>query len=382
MQNIFITGSHGYAKNYGGWETFVKNFCDYYDKTKANIYVTAEIKNKKAQIEKIDGIYSLPIYTSLNGSVRMMVYSIKSLFYLKKYIKKNRIDNAIIYILGLRVGPFLKLLRPSFRKYHIKVYVNPDGLEWKRSKWNKLIKKYFLYCERTMLKNCDGIICDSLGIKKYLEERYPNNHVPKHFIAYGTKEVDLSDVNEKDILKEYNLKKNAYCLVVGRCVPENNFEFIIKEFMASKTNKKLVIISNIAGSKYFEKLKEITGCECDKRITILNGIYDEKKLSVIRKNAYLYIHGHSVGGTNPSLLEALRFTSLNLLYDVTFNREVGKSACLYFTLKEGSLTKLLDNEAKLKEFKKTSIIKAQKRINDEYTWPHIIEKYTKVFGVN
>lgn len=380
MKNIFIIGSQGYNKNYGGWETFVKNFCDYYDKENNNIYVTEVTSNKKDREYLNNGIRCLPIYTSFKGSIRMMIYTIKSLYYVKKYINNNKLNDSIIYILGLKLGPFLRILKPYFTRNKIKIYVNPDGLEWKRSKWNKFIKKYFLYAEKTMLKNCDTIICDSEGIKSYLEETYQNNKVDKVFIAYGTKKINFDGVNENSILNEYNLKKDDYCLVVGRCVPENNLELIINEFMKSKINKKLIIISNIQGCEYYNILKEKTNCESDKRIIILPGIYDEIKLSTIRKNAFLYIHGHSVGGTNPSLLEALSLTDLNILYKVNFNEQVGLDSCLYFTDKANSLKKILDDEKHLRKVRKDCGIKAKKRIEDEYTWEHIINKYEKVFG--
>jgi rhamnosyltransferase len=188
----------------------------------------------------------------------------------------------------------------------------------------------------------------------------------------------LENSDEKNILKEYSLKKNDYHLVVGRCVPENNFEMIIREFMKSKATKRLVIISNITGNKYYDELKQITNCDSDSRITILPGIYDEIKLSVIRKNAFSYIHGHSVGGTNPSLLEALSLTYLNILYDVNFNHQVGLDSCLYF-YKEGSLTKLLNKEDYLVSIRKEKGKLAKKRIHDEYTWEYVVDKYEKLF---
>ncbi len=378
MKNIFIVGSQGYDKNYGGWETFVKNFCDFYDKKSANIYVS-EISDKKCDEYKKNGIICNPIYTKKRGSITMMIYSIKSLLYYIKYIKNNKIENSIIYILGLKMGTLLYFLKSKFKKYNIKVFVNPDGLEWKRSKWNKLVKKYFLIAEKSMTKNCDGIVCDAVGIKDYLIETYPKNKVPKYFIAYGATIPDISNINEKDILKKYNLKKNGYCLVVGRCVPENNIELIINEFKKSKIDKDLVIISNIENSSYYEVFKENTKYEDDKRIKVLGSIYDKQELSIIRKNAYLYLHGHSVGGTNPSLLEAMSLTNLNLLFDCVFNKEVGSDTCLYFSNKNNNLKRLLDNKDLLDKSKKKLGILAKKRIDDSYTWKLVVQKYKDIF---
>jgi rhamnosyltransferase len=379
MKNIFIIGSQGYNKNYGGWETFVKYFADNYDKKKANIYV-GEISHSKDDKEYIsNNITCHRIYTPKIKSATMMLYSIKSLYFYLDYVKRNKIDNPIFIILGLKMGPYLKILKPKFKEHNIKVYVNPDGLEWKRSKWNWLVKKYFLYAERSMLANCHGIICDAKGIKTYIEEKYPEIKIPKYYIAYGADSINLEKSDENKVLKEYNLEKNNYCLVVGRCVPENNFELIINEFMNSKIDKELVIISNIRGNKYYETLISKTNCSKDKRIRILDGIYDKEKLSIIRKNAYLYLHGHSVGGTNPSLLEAMSLTDLNLLYDVNFNREVGEKTCLYFNSSEGNLSSLLDNKELLDKNQKQLGKLAKERIKNNFTWEIVVKKYEDIF---
>lgn len=378
MKNIFIIGSRGYEKDYGGWETFVKRLADNYDKTKANIYVSEITFNKRELEYKKNNIICNPIYTRKVKGATMMIYSIKTLYYYLSYIKANNLKNCIFLILGLKMGPFLKILNRQIKDLNIKVFVNPDGLEWKRSKWSYPIKNFFLYEEKVMLNYCDGIICDNEGIKEYLENTYKKNKIPKYFIAYGTDEIDLTNIDEDKILKEFNLKKDNYLLIVGRCVPENNLELIIKEFMKSSIKKDLVIISNINSDKYYEKLKIITNLENDSRIIVIPGIYDKEKLCVIRKNAFLYLHGHSVGGTNPSLLEAMNYTDLNILYDVDFNRNVGGNTCLYFNSNKNNLKKLLDNIEVLEKNKKLGVL-ARKRVKEHYTWDFIVKKYEDVF---
>ena len=377
MKNLFIIGSRGYEKNYGGWETFVTRFCENYDLKNNNIYVS-EITDKKEQIEyKKNNIVCNPIYAPTIGGATMMLYSIKTLYYYLDYIKKNKLNNCIFLILGLKMGPFLKILNSKIKKLNIKVFINPDGLEWKRSKWSYPIKKFFLYEEKAMLNYCDGIICDNEVIKEYFEKTYPKNKVKKYYIAYGTDEVDITKLNQEKVLKEFSLKKNNYLLFVGRCVPENNLELIIEEYLKSKTSKDLVIVSNTKNDKYYKILENKFDLSHNKQIKIIPGVYDKKKLCVIRKNAFLYLHGHSVGGTNPSLLEAMNYTDLNLLYDVDFNRKVGKEACLYFNNKDGNLKKLLDNEKKLQENKKLGVL-AKKIIKEKYTWSIIVNKYEDV----
>ena len=166
--------------------------------------------------------------------------------------------------------------------------------------------------------------------------------------------------------------------MVGRCVPENNYEMVIRAFMNSSLNKNLVIVSNLNSSTYYQELVEKTGCTADKRIRFINGIYDQNKLAAVRRNAYLYIHGHSVGGTNPSLVEALSLTDLNVLYNVCFNADIGLDTALYFE-NEKELTDLL-NDSEMLDQKKTELgPKARKRIADCFTWEKIMEQYKAIF---
>ena len=148
--------------------------------------------------------------------------------------------------------------------------------------------------------------------------------------------------------------------------------------MNSKIKKDLVVITNLSSSHYYEELVGKLHFDGDKRVHFIDGVYDKKKLAVIRKNAFLYIHGHSVGGTNPSLIEALSLTDLNILYDVCFNRDVGEEACLYFK-EEGSLSKILDNEKELDKKKKELGKVAKELVKKNYTWDIIVDKYKEIF---
>ncbi|MCJ0554362.1 glycosyl transferase, partial [Enterococcus cecorum] len=129
-------------------------------------------------------------------------------------------------------------------------------------------------------------------------------------------------------------------LIVGRFVPENNYEAMIREFMKSKTKRDLVIISNVEKNAFYNDLNKHTNFEKDERIKFVGTVYDQEQLKYIRENAYAYLHGHEVGGTNPSLLEALGSTKVNLLLDVGFNREVGENGALYW--KKNTLSDLID----------------------------------------
>ena len=380
-RNIFIIGARGYHANYGGWETFVSKLVDHYQDENTTFYVgeLSDDSNKdKTNVKVNENLYLNPIYVKTKGSPKMFFYSMKSYLYALKYIKKEKLENSYIYVLGLKLGPLLYFYKHLRKKYKIKVFVNPDGLEHQRSKWNKIVQYCFLLSEWSMVRHCDLVVCDGLGIKRYIDGKYKKVKNKTTYIAYGAEKQDFTNVDEEAILKEYNLKKDDYCLMVGRCVPENNYELIIRDFMKSTIKKSLVIITNLSSSNYYKVLVEKTGCLKDSRIHFIDGVYDGLKLAVIRKNAYLYIHGHSVGGTNPSLIEALSLTDLNLLYDVCFNHDIGCDTCLYFK-EDGDLTKLLDNKKMLDNSKKKLGLKAKKLYLENFTWDNIVEKYKEIF---
>ena len=151
--------------------------------------------------------------------------------------------------------------------------------------------------------------------------------------------------------------------------------------MKTKINKDLVIICNLEENKFYEKLKEKTNFEADKRIKFIGSVYDQDELLTFRFLAYAYLHGHSAGGTNPSLLEALSCTNVNILFDVAYNKEVGLDSCFYFNKDEDNLKKVLNEVDKLNEKKRLEYGKlCKKRIKDEYTWDIVCEKYQQLFN--
>lgn len=237
-----------------------------------------------------------------------------------------------------------------------------------------------------MVKAADLLICDSRNIEKYICREYKKFQPKTTFIAYGaeTRPSVLSDHDEKYVrwMKEKGLKENQYYLIVGRFVPENNFEIMIQEFMQSGTKKDLAIITT-ANDKFLEKLERKLHFKKDKRIKFVGTVYDQELLKKIRENAYGYLHGHEVGGTNPSLLEALGSTKLNLLLDVGFNREVAGDGAVYWSKVSGNLSELINKEDRISstEFYEKGVW-AKQRIADEYTWEKISYAYKKLFLKN
>jgi rhamnosyltransferase len=234
-----------------------------------------------------------------------------------------------------------------------------------------------------MTKHADLMVCDSKNIEKYIQESYASYHPASTYISYGaeTRKSKLSDEDEKLLAwyKEKGLTAKGYYLVVGRFVPENNYETMIREFMASKTDKTFALITNVSDG-FLNELEEKTGFREDPRVQFVGTVYDQELLMKIRENAYGYFHGHEVGGTNPSLLEALGCTDLNLLLDVGFNREVAEDAALYWTKEEGSLARLIeDTDALTAEAIDALGTQAKNRIATAYSWQFICDEYEKLF---
>lgn len=203
-----------------------------------------------------------------------------------------------------------------------------------------------------------------------------------HLIAYGAY-TDRSQCDEEKLNEwytQFNVNRGDYYLIVGRFVPENNYETMITEFMRSKTEKDLVIITNVEHNKFYEQLREKTGFEKDKRIKFVGTVYDQDLLKKIREEAYGYLHGHEVGGTNPSLLEALASTRLNLLLGVGFNKEVGEDSALYWSKDSGNLAALLEQADALDADTIALLDKrSTDRVRDAYSWEKIVGEYEKTF---
>lgn len=378
MKNVFIIGSKGIPAKYGGFETFVDELvCRQVDK---NIQYHVSCLSNNNETFKYKSANCFNVKVPNIGPAKAVYYDIAALKYCVSYIKKNNLKNSIVYILACRIGPFVNKYVKQLHALECKVYVNPDGHEWKRAKWNYLIRKYWKLSEKLMVKYADLLICDSKNIEKYIQNDYKQYQPKTTFIAYGadTSKSTLKDDDEKLLnwYQEKNVKAKAYYLVVGRFVPENNYETMIKEFMKSNTTKDFVLITNIEHNKFYEELKQQTHFDKDSRIKFVGTVYDQQLLKKIRENAYGYLHGHEVGGTNPSLLEALATTDLNLLLSVGFNKEVGEDGAVYWNKQEGNLAKLID---RLEEIKPSELedlsIKAKKRIDDAYSWELIVRKY-------
>ena len=381
-KNVFIIGCNGIPANYGGFETFVENLTAH--KIDKNIKYHVACMGEENKEYEYNGARCFTVKVPNIGAAKAEYYDLVSLERTIKYIKKNKMQNVTVYVLGTGVGLFIWLYKIRLHRLNAKLYVNPDGCEWKREKWNKILKKFFKICEEKMAKHADLLICDAINMEQYIKEEYKKYKPNTTFIAYGSNmQISEKEETTKELEKWYKdkgIRKDEYYLIVGRFVPENNYETMIKEFIKSKTNKDLVIITNVEENSFYNKLKQETNFEKDKRIKFVGTVYNTELLKAIRINAYGYLHGHEVGGTNPSLLEALATTKLNLLLDVGFNKEVAKEGAFYWNKQEGNLSNLIEKTDKLpkEEIEKYSGL-AKDRIQKDYTWEKIVKMYENIF---
>ncbi|MYY59207.1 glycosyltransferase family 1 protein [Ligilactobacillus salivarius] len=384
MKDVFIVGSKGIPANYGGFETFVDNLVTRQVNPKIKYHVSCMTFDKSVKQYDYNGAECQEIYVPNIGGSKVILYDLRSLDWALDTIKERNLTDGIVYILACRIGPFLHKYIKKFHNHGFKVWVNPDGHEWKRAKWSVPVRKYWKVSEKLMVKNADFLICDSKSIEEYIHEDYRKYNPQTTFIAYGAditpSILKKDDKKVVDWFNKHDVKLNEYFLIVGRFVPENNYETMIKEFMKSKVNKDLVIITNVEKNAFYNSLKEETHFENDKRIKFVGTVYDAELLKFIRENALGYLHGHSVGGTNPSLLEALGSTKINLLYNVGFNKEVGEDSSLYWSLEDGSLANKLNEVEEISTEKEENFGKlAKQQIIDNYSWEKIVNDYEEQF---
>ena len=380
MQHVFIIGSRGLPAQYGGFETFVDQLVSHQVSPDIQYHVACLSNNQAYQHFDFKGVDCFTIKAPRLGPARVIAYDMMAINYALKHIKKQGIEQPIFYVLGNTIGAFVAPFARKIHKMGGRFYINPDGLEWKRAKWAKPIQAYLKYSEKIMTRHADLVISDNPGIESYIKEAYPWSKTT--YIAYGTDlsptSLNSQDNNVREFYHKWQTQEKNYYLILGRFVPENNYETAIREFMTSSTKRDLVIICNHEGNPYFEELRARTGFNQDPRVKFVGTVYDQDLLKYIRKEAFAYIHGHEVGGTNPGLLEALAQTDLNLVLGVSFNQTVAKDSAQYWTKETGNLAHLIDQVDSLEDVSEWGQ-RAKANMKQNFTWEKIVGEYEELF---
>ncbi|MEZ9660426.1 MULTISPECIES: DUF1972 domain-containing protein [unclassified Vibrio] len=352
MKKVAVIGTVGIPACYGGFESLVENLTLNKNDISYTIFCSSKSYSERLTEYNHSQLHYLPL--KANG-IQSIPYDILSM------IKTWRISPDVVLILGVSGCIFL----PIFKLFsNAKIVTNIDGLEWKREKWGKWVKRFLKFSESIAVRFSHVIVTDNQAITDYVYEEYG---VKSETIAYGG---DHAIVNIQ--LKPENNHGN-YALGLCRIEPENNVDMILKAY--SKTSYPIKFVGNWDTSEFGRKMK--TQYSKFPNIELLDPIYDISELYKLRSGCSIYLHGHSAGGTNPSLVEMMHFGTPIFAFDCKFNRYSTENKATYF---EGSddLIEMLNslNEPGVLEANGQAMKEvAQKR----YTWKIIAQQYESTY---
>ena len=352
---VAIIGTNGLPGRYGGWDQLLN-------------HLTLILKNKFSFVVYTSSYNAVKGLKEFNGArlkiVPLKANGMQSIF----YDGMSLIHAAICYDVLLVLGTSGCIFLPFIKLFKKKIILNPDGQEWKRGKWSKPVKWFLVISERFGIKYADVIIADNKKIQEYLFTTYKIKSI---LIEYGGDNATFIPISQATMNK-YSIIPNQYAFKVCRIEPENNIDLILEAFKDSKL--PFILIGNWNFSQYGKNTrKKYSKYE---NLKLLDPIYDQKCLDELRSNCGIYIHGHSVGGTNPSLVEAMYLGLCCVVYNVDYNVETTENSAIYFS-SAGELQKIIN------EFEKNGInvavykSKMREIAKRRYTWDVIIEKYSK-----
>lgn len=356
---IGILGTRGIPNHHGGFEQFAEYLSQGLVQKghSVSVYNSHSHPYKESFWNGVEIVHCYDPETSF-GKIGPFIYDLNCI------IDSRKRDFDVILQLGYGTSSIWGWLLPRSKSV---VTTNMDGLEWKRSKYSKPVQKFLLFAEKLGVKFSDYLISDSIAIKKYLASKYRKESI---FIPYG---ADIFNQPNFSVLDNFNLKNNRYNLLIARLEPDNNIETILDGAVLAKSEIPFLVIgSHKTKFGYYLKRKY----HLYENIQFHGGIYDIKILNNLRYFSNLYFHGHSVGGTNPSLLEAMASNSLICAHDNIFNKSVLGSSAFYFKTKEEVAT-LIRTTVKTDHQEKMAS-KAQ-NIRENYHWPDIVDQYLDHF---
>lgn len=347
MNKIAIIGTVGVPANYGGFETLVENLLNKTSKDiEYTVYCSSRAYSTKQKTYKNAKLYYLPL--KANG-IQSILYDILSIF-----IALRKHDCLLILgVSGCLILPVVKIFSKK------KIIVNIDGLEHRRDKWKPFIRKFLKWSEKIAVTHADTIVADNKAIQDYVQAEYGKS---SELIAYGGDHVNVP----------FDQKTEDYYFALCRIEPENNIHVILSAF--ENTNCKLKFVGNWKNSEYGTSLRaKYTNAQ---NIELLDPIYDLVQLGKLRSSCKCYIHGHSAGGTNPSLVEAMFFSKPIIAYDVTYNRETTENKAIYFKDAVHLRSIISSANAESVIVNATSMIEIAHR---RYKWDVITEQYERLY---
>lgn len=343
---VAIIGTAGLPPNYGGFETFVSNLV-LRSPSHFSVYCSSYRNSKILNHWKNCRLHYVPL--PANGMCSIL-YDIISCIHAILYGYKK------ILILGVSGALIIPVLR-AFS--NITIYTNVDGIEWRRQKWSFIASVFLRFSENLAVKFSHHVIADNLAISQYIWSEYSTF---SYTIPYGGDNCVIGD----------SFNNNKYILCVCRIEPENNVHMILNAVAAS--NHNIIFIGNWSSSLYGINLK--ARFHNDKSIVCSDPIYDSSKLDYLRSNCLIYIHGHSAGGTNPSLVEMMFYNKLIVSYDCIFNRVTLNNMGLYFK-DSNDLINILNSEVIYNKPDRRILHYAK----EHYTWSSVTDQYFKILNI-
>jgi len=355
---IAIIGTRGYPYVYGGFETFVKELGERLVKKDVEVHVYCQSNLFEEKPKIVNGIYLHYIPTVNTKSLNQIIHSFLSII----HATFSRTD--IILVVNLAAGPMGWIPKITGKK----TMINVDGMEWLRPKWKGLGAVYFRLAARLATKLYDQIITDADAMRDvYLQEFKQESLV----IAYGAPHFKKADPN---LLKRFNVIPDDYYLIVGRLIPDNNADLIIKAYLESRSEKKLVVVGDVPyRDKYVEDLKKLAG----EKVHFIGYVRNSDELMALYQNCFSYIHGHKYGGTNPAMLKAMSNNCAILALNTSFNREMltnGKFGLLFDESTESiqeCMRNLEKDEFLIKQLRST----VSSGLTDKYNWDCVTTAY-------
>jgi len=356
---VAILGTVGVPANYGGFETLAENLVKYNDAASLKSSLTVYCSNKTYLPKETTYLSAQLKYVPFHANgAQSIPYDIVSLF----SAVWNRSD--VILLLGVSGAIALPLVR-FFSS--ARIITNIDGIEWRREKWQGLAKRFLRFSEKMAVRFSHEVIADNASIAAYVAETYG---VKSHVIAYGGDHAIMVD---EVAVSEYVLPE-GYAVSVCRIEPENNVHMVLEAF--ARLNKQaLVIVGNWNNSEYGRTLREQYAVYSN--IFLFDPIYDLGKLKSLRSRASLYIHGHSAGGTNPSLVEAMHFGKALLAFDCNYNRSTTEDKAFFFKNSVGLVRLMETMDLTKAERVGCDMTEIAKR---RYTWSIVAQQYFVLLG--
>jgi glycosyltransferase involved in cell wall biosynthesis len=360
--NISIIGTRGYPYVYSGYETFVKQLSERLVLKSCNVTVYCHKDLFIKRPKEIKGIKLVYVPTIETKILSQPIHSFLSI------IHACFSSADVVLVVNSANGPF-GLITKLFR---IPTAINVDGLEWLRPKWKGLGSIYFKWASKMATLFYDQIINDSDQMRKVYLELFKRD---SKVIAYG---ANIRESKNPDLINKWNLKQREYYLVIGRLIPDNNADLIIKGFLKSNSNKELVVVGDVPyKDSYASNLKKIK----DDRLVFTGYVKDQDVLAELYHNCYVYVHGHEFGGTNPTMIKAMAYGCAILALDTLFNKEMlqkGKFG-LFFKKELISVTNQIDYCEKenilMDKLRQESI----NGITNKYNWECVTNQYLEVF---